>query len=250
MAVLTQLALAWPREVDGQTACGAALAAVPRLVSDTSRGSFELIYPLQVQLDEITWKGALDRVSVQRRVVGHDDVSGIGDALRLAIAQDTAARYQVAEVLARIMRGELNGFASGQAVVASDLYQAWGLPFEPAGVLLSDAKESMAVRALAVFALERYWGDERYQIAARAAVCSLVARAAGVHGTLPRSTRAEVGQVLNGDELELLEWLTRSLDGRIDRARWMKLGFETALTSDNAVIIDLRRNLGLVAPER
>jgi hypothetical protein len=110
------------------------------------------------------------------------------------------------------MRGPVGwGASSDQAVVASDLYAQWRLPFGIAEGLLLDATASMSARSLAVQALRPYWNEHRFHLSAKLALCSLSARGAGIVLVDPQMADLPLERVLNADEQELLEAIIRAL---------------------------------------
>lgn len=226
-----------------QAECRGLLGNQPRLRPDTSESLARMAFPLVLRLDKITAEAAEARGGLTNRAIGHGDVSSVATDLLASIRGDSAATNQVAEALALLMRGEPSGSSAAQATVASDLYEAWALPFAPAAVLVSDPNESFQSRSRAIYALRRYWREERYHLVALAAACSLAARAAGIQRVMG-GQRVEAERLFNEDEMEFLEWLTQSLEAGLTQEAWTRLHFEATLSPDNPVTIDLQEALG------
>jgi hypothetical protein len=221
-----------------QTTCAGLLYSTPVGVRDAAADS-----AIQVLLGPLS-RGTLEEAQSRVRLYPDREAVHIRETTALPdIAQwvrgTSADRNLVASALALIMRGQFGGFTAGQAVVASDLYLAWGLPFEQAGSVLRNPTESSSARALAVYSLSRYWNDERFVTAALGALCSLAARAYGIASSMSDAP-PRIQLLLNKDEMALLEVTIRAFE-KSERAGDLVKRLSQAADSGNLVVAYVRQ---------
>lgn len=190
-----------------QTAfCREALGARPRLDADSSLGRIYRAYPELRALDT-----AIVRHAGELRIVGGEVLPlGAGQAARLfpeepsKFAADTQLARAAAVVLTYLMAGPSRVESSDQASVASELYEIWHLPPEPAMTLLKANWASAETRKFALNALGGYVGDTALFMAEAAALCSLAARSEGIAEWLGSPANASVADLLDDGEMSLL----------------------------------------------
>jgi hypothetical protein len=173
------------------------------------------------QLADLTWVLARARKPTGMGSVEHSTVDSADDqvaGLTRHVQQDDSSRLEAARVLAQIMRGELDGFTTVQAVVASDLYNMWNLPPGPGAELVADPLVGARPRALGLFAVEKHWASEELRRPVESAICSLAARAAGVSEFAGRMPGFQLALILDDEEMNLYHWLLRALDVAEERA--------------------------------
>jgi len=153
-------------------------------------------------------------------------------------------RRTVAEALAMLIRREPPASWVNQGLIAADLYDAWlregAIPDGPVLDLLADPGEPVSTKARAVLALRADFGTDRFHRAALSALCSLAGRAAGLKGMLNDKGQADIADILDRDEFNLLSLLKMAiLDGeQSHRGIWRP--FQMHLPLGNPVTVELQ----------
>jgi len=214
IGTVTALGVVAPLRAQGGF-CKSALEARPGLDADS-----ELVSPGFMSAHPAL--ETLDTAILNRLAQGHasdpleygrywpSGTTALGYAL--IFTSDTAYARATAVYLTRFMAGPSRGMSLDQAWAASQVYEAWHLPPEPALTLLRANWATATSRNYALAAIGNHVRDSSFNLAGVAVLCSLAARSAGVAAWLGAADTTPPFQLLDDEEEELLSRIGRALE--------------------------------------